>query len=76
MGLKRRTFTGTLKSAVMAALKGSNGLSKRELLAKVRLAPRAGASIRKLGAALEALVAEGKVVAEGQRAKMSFRRAK
>ncbi len=76
MGMKagRRTFTGTLKAAVLKAL-GRGRLTKKQLLAKVRAVPTAKASVSKLTSSLRALVAEGKIVQVGKRAKARFKRA-
>ena len=76
MGIKagRRKFTGTLKAAVLKAL-GRSRLTKKQLLTKVRAAPRAGATVTKLTASLRGLIADGKVVQVGKRARARFKRA-
>lgn len=76
MGMKagRRRFTGTLKAAVLRAL-ARGGLTKRQLLAKVRAVPTAGATVTKLTASLRTLIADGKVVQVGKRARARFERA-
>ena len=77
MGLKsgRRTFTGTLKAAVLGALRGNDGLTKKQLLERVRARPELKASVTKLTASLGQLRASGKIVQVGKRATARFRRA-
>jgi ribosome-associated protein YbcJ (S4-like RNA binding protein) len=73
MGLKKREFTGTVKSAVMAALRESGGMSKRELLEALRRRRDLTISVRRVSIALGSLLKRGQVIQEGTRAKATFR---
>ena len=77
MGFKsaKRTFTGTLKASILAALRGAEGLSKQELLARLRAKPELKASVSKLTASLGQLLDTGKIVQVGKRATARFKRA-
>lgn len=76
MGLKRRSgnFTGTLRVAVLRALKPGEKLSKKELLARLRQAPNLKVSIKRLTASLSKLLSKDRVVMDGTRAKAKFHR--
>lgn len=77
MGFKsaNRTFTGTLKASILAALRGTEGLSKQQLLAHVRAQPELAASVRKLTVGIGQLLDTGKIVQVGTRAAARFKRA-
>jgi len=77
MGLKRgkRKFTGTLKAAVLGAVHGTEGLTRRQLLAGVRAKPELKASVAKLTTSLRQLIDGGKLVQVGKRATARFKRA-
>jgi len=76
MGLKRRSgdFTGTLKTAILRALKPGQKLGKRELLGVLRGDPKLSVSVRRVSLVLSKLIGEGRVVMEGARANATFRR--
>jgi len=59
---------------VLKAL-GRTGLTKRQLLAKVRAVPKSGVSVTKLTTSLRKLIADGSVVQVGKRARARFERA-
>jgi hypothetical protein len=75
MGLKKRAFDGTLRTAILEQLDGGR-LSRGELLARLRQQPRLAVSNDKLAGALGKLLDRGKIVMEGQRAAARFRRAR
>jgi predicted transcriptional regulator len=73
MGLKKREFTGTVKTAVMAALRESGGMTKRELLEALRRRRDLTISVRRVSIALGNLLKRGTVIQDGTRAKATFR---
>lgn len=75
MGFKKRDVKGTLRTAVLKALKDGDSLTRRELLAELRDKPKLSVSQRRLSQALGRLLDEGRIVQEGQRATARFRRA-
>lgn len=72
MGFKRRNFTGTLKVEITKILAATDGLSKKDLLSILRKAPGLRVSIRRLGLALNRLLADGKIVMVGSRGGARF----
>lgn len=76
MGLKKREFTGTVKTAVMAALRETGGMSKRELLDALRRRRDLTISVKRVSMALSSLLKRGTVIQEGTRAKATFRPAR
>lgn len=73
MGLKKREFTGTVRTAVMAALRESGGMTKRELLDALRRRRDLTISVRRVSVALAKLLGSGTVIQDGTRAKAKFR---
>ena len=71
----KRCSIGTNKAAILGALRGTDGLSKRQLWASVRDRPELPASVAKLTASLGQLLDAGKIVQVGKRASARFRRA-
>lgn len=76
MGLKKRVFAGTMKSAIMAALRESDGMTRRELLVSLRNRRSLNVSVKRVGTALTGLVSSGRVVMEGHRHHAKFRDAR
>lgn len=76
MGFKRRSgnFTGTLKVAILRALRPGHKLSKKQLLAHLRDVPNLTTSVRRVSASLSKLIDDGRVVMDGSRARAMFRR--
>jgi hypothetical protein len=74
MGFKRRNFTGTLKVEITKILAtASDGISKKDLLGNLRKAPGLRVSIRRLGLALNRLLADGKIDMVGSRGGARFK---
>lgn len=73
MGLKKREFTGTVKSAVVAVLQQTGGMTKRELLEALRRRRDLTISVKRVSDAIGALLKRGQVVQEGSRAGAKFR---
>ena len=74
MGLKRRTFTGTLKVAIKRALPRGQSVSRKELLERLRAMPDASVSNRSFVLATKRLQREGTLTTSGQRAGLRFER--
>ena len=75
MGLKRRTFTGTLKLAIMRALPRGKSISRKRLLETLRAMPEVSVSNRSFTLATKRLQTEGKLSTVGKRARLRFERA-
>jgi hypothetical protein len=75
MGLKRRTFTGTLKVATLRVLPRGKSLTRKQLLKRLREMPEVQVSNRKLTLATKRLLQEGKLKTVGKRARLRFLRA-
>ena len=75
MGLKRRTFTGTLQTAIMRALPRGTSLTRKQLMQRLRAMPKVAVSNRRLAAATKRLLDDGKLRAIGKRARLRFKRA-
>ena len=74
MGLKRRTFTGTLKVAILQALPRGVSMSRSALLDRLRATPNLSVSKRSLTRATKRLNQEGKLSILGKRAHLRFAR--
>jgi len=74
MGLKRRTFTGTLKVAIMRALPRGTSMSRKRLLERLRAMPEVSVSNRSFALATKRLLQEGKLSTVGKRARLRFSR--
>ncbi len=81
MGLKGRTFTGTLRASVINII-GNKTLTRKEILNQLRKIPKnqqlptEKVSIRRLTVALRRLLAQNKVVQMGKRANSRFQATK
>ena len=75
MGLKKREFSGTVPSAVLAALRETGGMTKRELLEALRRRRDLTISVKRVSDAIGALLKRGQIVQDGSRAKAKFRAA-
>jgi hypothetical protein len=74
MGLKRRTFTGTLKVAILQALPRGTSMSRKALLERLRAAPGVSVSNRSFTLATKRLHKEGRLSIVGKRARLRFAR--
>lgn len=73
MGFKKRDFTGTLQGAVLAVVRQSEGVSRREILEALRRRRDLNVSVRRVGAVLGRLLKRGRVIQSGTRAQARFR---
>jgi len=74
MGLKRRTFTGTLKVAILHALPRGTSMSRKALIELLRANPDVSVSNRSFTLATKRLCKEGKLSIIGKRARLRFAR--
>ncbi len=76
MGMKKRDFTGQIKSAIQASIDEKGALTRREILEEIRGQRKLRPSVRRIGLAISRLVKSGKIEQVGSRGGARFRSAR